>query len=75
MFTKFYTHTCIVMVPKIDHPQSFSDLRPIIRCNVFSKINSKILNNRLCSILPRIISKNQSGFRKVRSILKNILLA
>lgn len=72
---KFYTHTCLVLIPKIDHPQSFSDLRPISLCNVFSKITAKLLNNRLAFILPRIISKNQSGFVKGRAIIENILLA
>lgn len=73
--TKFYTHTYIVMIPKVDHPQSFSYLGPISLCNVSSKIISKILNARLSSILPRIISRNQSGFIKGRTILENILLA
>ncbi|KAH0769685.1 hypothetical protein KY290_013666 [Solanum tuberosum] len=68
-------HTCLVLIPKIDHPQSFSDLRPISLCNVSSKIVSKILNARLASILPRIISKNQTGFVKGRTILENIILA
>ncbi|KAK6776038.1 hypothetical protein RDI58_027039 [Solanum bulbocastanum] len=72
---KFFTHTCLVLIPKIDHPQSFSDLRPISLCNVPSKIISMILNARLASILPRIISKNQTGFVKGRAILENILLA
>lgn len=26
---KFFTHTCIIMIPKIDHPQKCSELRPI----------------------------------------------
>lgn len=72
---KFYTHTCLIMIPKVDHPQKFSDLRPISLCNVSSKIIAKILNARLANILPRIISKNQSGFVKGRAITESILLA
>ncbi|KAK6789979.1 hypothetical protein RDI58_013779 [Solanum bulbocastanum] len=71
---KNFTHTCLVLIPKTDFPQSFSDLRPISLCNVSSKIISKILNARLASILPRIISKNQTGFVKCRAISENILL-
>lgn len=48
---KYFTHTCLVMVPKVDHPQKFSDLRPVILCNVSSKIISKLLNARLATIL------------------------
>ncbi|XP_060203069.1 uncharacterized protein LOC132631512 [Lycium barbarum] len=71
---KFYTYTCLVMIPKVDNPQKFSDLRPISLCNVSRKIISKIINARLATILPRIISKNQSGFVKGRAITENILL-
>lgn len=72
---KYFTHTCIVMIPKVQHPQKFSDLRPISLCNVSSKVISKVINNRLATILLRIISKNQSGFVKGRAITENILLA
>ncbi|KAH0769665.1 hypothetical protein KY290_013646 [Solanum tuberosum] len=34
---KFYTHTCLVLIPKVDHPQSFSDLRPISLCRSITK--------------------------------------
>lgn len=73
--TKFYTHTCLVMIPKVESPQYFTYLRPISLCNVTSKIMSKILNSRLSPILPKIISNNQSDFIKGRSISENILLA
>lgn len=63
------------MIPKVQHPQKFSDLRPISLCNVSSKVISKVINNRLATILLRIISKNQSGFVKGRAITENILLA
>jgi len=72
---KFYTHTCLVMIPKVESPQYFTDLRPISLCNLTSKIISKILNSRLSPILPKIISNNQSGFIKGRAISENILLA
>ncbi|XP_059285024.1 uncharacterized protein LOC132038365 [Lycium ferocissimum] len=72
---KLFTHTCLFMIPKIDHPQKFSNLRPISLCNVSSTLISKILNNRIATILPKIISKNQSGFIKGRAITENILLA
>ncbi|XP_015167940.1 uncharacterized protein [Solanum tuberosum] len=72
---KWFTHTNIAMIPKINHPQQFSDMRPISLCNVISKIFSKVLNSRLSKVLPLLISNNQSGFIKGRSITENILLA
>ncbi|XP_070032638.1 uncharacterized protein [Nicotiana tomentosiformis] len=27
--TKFFSHTCLVLIPKVDSPSSFSDLKPI----------------------------------------------
>ncbi|XP_059301777.1 uncharacterized protein LOC132053678 [Lycium ferocissimum] len=65
---KWLTHTCIVMLPKVS--SLFVSL-----CNVISKIFAKVLSTRLNSIVPSIISTNQSGFIKGRSITENILLA
>lgn len=67
--TMFYTRTCIIMIPKIDHPQKISDLRLISLCNVSSKIISKILNSRLVNLLPKIISKKPKWFHKGKSYL------
>ncbi|WMV42054.1 hypothetical protein MTR67_035439 [Solanum verrucosum] len=72
---KWLNHTCIAMIPKVNSPQSFSDMRPISLCNVISKKSSKVLNSRLSKILPSLISNNQSGFIKGRSIIENVLLA
>lgn len=61
------------MIPNVEHPQQFYDLRPISLCIISNKSFSKILNVRLATILPRIICISQSGFVKVRSITENIL--
>ncbi|XP_070036476.1 uncharacterized protein [Nicotiana tomentosiformis] len=53
----------------------FSDIRPISLCNVIGKITAKVINARLSSLLPKIISTNQSDFVKGRAITENILLA
>ncbi|XP_059292008.1 uncharacterized protein LOC132045445 [Lycium ferocissimum] len=72
--TKFYTHTCLALIPKIDSPNSFSDLRPISLSNFSNKIISKILANRLNPLLPALISENQSGLISGRLITDNVML-
>lgn len=61
---KNFTHTCLVLIPKIEHPQKFSDLRPISFCDVSCKIISKLLNARSSSNLPRIIYKLKVALSK-----------
>ncbi|GFS21277.1 reverse transcriptase [Elysia marginata] len=46
--------------------------RPITVTNVDYKIIAKVLANRLKTILPQIISTNQSGFMKGRNIAQII---
>lgn len=72
---RFFSHTCLVMLPNVEFPQQLSDLSSISLCNVSSKIFSKILNARLALVLPKIISMNQSGFIRGREISENIMLA
>lgn len=44
-------------------------------CNIYYKISSKVLVNRLKLVLPFQISKNQSLFIKDMSIMANVLIA
>ncbi|XP_027156573.1 uncharacterized protein LOC113757588 [Coffea eugenioides] len=67
--------TSIVLLPKVEHPQDFTQFRPISLCNFANKIISKLLSERLAKILPRLISPQQSGFVKGRQIADNFLLA
>lgn len=71
---KSITHTNLVLIPKKDLFQNFSDLRPISLSNFVYKIMSRIFHDRIEALLPKIISTNQSGFVKGRSIIENILL-
>ncbi|KAK6779812.1 hypothetical protein RDI58_021996 [Solanum bulbocastanum] len=73
--SKIFSHTCIVMLPKVNSPQDFTDFRPISLCNTSSKIIAELINTRLSEILPNIISQNQSGFVRGRAITENVLLA
>lgn len=72
--TKYYTHTCLVLIPKVESPTCFSNLRPISLSNFSSKIITKVLSRRMNPLLPKLISENQSGFVKGRAITENVLL-
>ncbi|XP_019225765.1 PREDICTED: uncharacterized protein LOC109207323 [Nicotiana attenuata] len=73
--TKFFSHTCLVLIPKVEAPETFSELRPFSLSNVSNKIITKILSKRINSLLPNLISNNQSGFIKDRLITEDVTLA
>ncbi|VFQ93666.1 unnamed protein product [Cuscuta campestris] len=65
---KICAQTTIILIPKKENSQSCEDYRPICLSNFCCKIFSKILSQRLSSILPRLISPEQGGFVKGRVI-------
>lgn len=67
--------TNVVLIPKKYNASCMKDLCPIALCNVLYKIIVKVLANRLKEVLPHLISENQSGFMKNRSITDNVLIA
>jgi hypothetical protein len=67
--------TAIVLIPKIDQPETLKDFRPISLCTVVYKVVAKCLVNRLRPILGDIISINQSAFVPGRLITDNALVA
>ena len=72
---KEVSNTIISSVPKIPNPTSLHDYKPISCCNVAYKCITKILAKRLLSVLPSLISGEQSAFVPGRCIADNILLA
>ncbi|KAK4382460.1 LINE-1 retrotransposable element O protein [Sesamum angolense] len=72
---KTFTTTTIVLIPKIEIPITWKDFQPTSLCNVTGKILSKVVNNQITQLLPKIISPYQSGFVQERMIADNILLA
>lgn len=66
--------TAISLIPKSDNPINIRQFRPISCCNVVYKVISKILTNRLKTLIHLLVGENQSAFIKGRSIQSNILL-
>lgn len=58
----------ITLIPKNDNPETPSDYRPISLVSMPIKIITKLLANRAQGIILSVISKNQYGFIKSRTI-------
>ncbi|PRQ24992.1 putative RNA-directed DNA polymerase [Rosa chinensis] len=69
-----FNSSLIILVPKKDEADSISDYRPIALANFTFKVITKILADRLGLVASRIVSSNQSGFIKGRSIADPIIL-
>lgn len=54
--------THIVLIPKVQNPESISQFHPISLCNYSYKVLSKVLANRLKPIFPNLISHSQNAF-------------
>ncbi|RHN49937.1 putative RNA-directed DNA polymerase [Medicago truncatula] len=68
--------TFIALIPKVDSLQRLNDFRPIYLVgSSMYKILSKVISNRLRSIIGLVISDSQSAFIKGRQILEGILVA
>eukprot|EP00253_Pinus_taeda_P024433 PITA_24433 len=72
---KSLNSTFLALIPKTEEAKTPEKFRPIALCNVIYKIISKIIASRLKTILPGIISEEQSGYVEGRQIFDNILLA
>ena len=71
---KELNETLVTLIPKTKCPKRVSHYRPISLYNVAYKIISKVIVNRLQSIMSDIISLHQNAFIKGKSISDNIIL-
>lgn len=67
--------TDICLIPKVKSPEFVDQFQPISLCNTLYKLVSKVVVNRLKTIIPLIISPYQTGFIPGRSIHENVVVA
>ncbi|KAF7807956.1 reverse transcriptase [Senna tora] len=67
--------TNLVLIPKVDRPESVGHFCLISLCNFSYKILSKVITNRMKDLLPKFISQHQRAFVSGRLIQDNIVIA
>lgn len=64
----------LALIPKEKGANTFSRFRPISLCNIGYKLITKVIANRLKTILPSITPENQGGFIQRKQIVDNFIL-
>ncbi|KAA3460795.1 reverse transcriptase [Gossypium australe] len=72
---KDLNNTLIVLIPKKESPEDFSQFKPISLCSVLYKVVMKVIANRFKVVFPNYISPQQAGFISGRNISDNIIIA
>lgn len=67
--------TTITIIPKVPNPSYFHEYRPIACCTTVYKIISKILVDRLQSVIGSLVGFEQVAFIPGRNLQDNVLMA
>jgi hypothetical protein len=70
-----FNSNIIALIPKSPDASSIAQYRPIAMANFKFKIITKIIADRLASILPNLVSDEQKGFIKDRDIKDCLCIA
>ncbi|GKV42979.1 hypothetical protein SLEP1_g50328 [Rubroshorea leprosula] len=65
----------IVLIPKVINPQKIEEFRPISLIGVMYKVIAKLLANRLCAVVDKIIGECQMAFVGGRQMADSIVIA
>lgn len=65
----------VVMIPKSPNADRVENFRPIALANIQFKIITKVLEDRLALVAPKVISEQQRGFIRGRQISECTCLA
>lgn len=72
---KEVNNTLLVLIPKIDNPESISQFQPVSLYNVIYKCITMAIVNRIKPFLDRVVSPFQASFVPGRNIQDNIIIA
>ncbi len=67
--------TLLVLIPKVNNPETLHNFRPSCLCNVSYKLVTKVIANRLKPLMPELICPNQASFVPGRHIQYNNIIA
>lgn len=73
--TKGVNSTSIALIPKVDNPQRLAIYRPIYLVGCMYKVLTKVLANKLRSVIGYVVSDAHSAFVPGKHILDGILIA
>lgn len=70
----YLNETLIVLIPKIQGPETIGNYKPISLCNIIYKIISKVIEARLRPHLEYLVSPYQTAFVTGRRGIDNVII-